>query len=133
MLRESVPKQKYLKFSSFPKEGSLMIPLGFVALSLFFAPSEKAVYKAVVGHLHGSRATLVRLASRASDTDERHKCPTNGLPEPLYLMFSRIFVRYFFMPSASLLVMISNSCFSSTRIFSTCAGVRGLKRISCSR
>ena len=66
MLRESVPKQKYLKFSSFPKEGSLMIPLGFVALSLFFAPSEKAVYKAVVGHLHGSRAVQVIQTSDTS-------------------------------------------------------------------
>ena len=99
----------------------------------FFDPSEEAVCKAVVGHLHGSRATLVRLASRASDTDEPHKCPTNDLPELRYLMFSRIFARYFFMPSASLLVMMSSSCFSSTRMFSTCAGVRGLKRISCSR
>ena len=50
-----------------------------------------------------------------------------------YLIFSRILVRYFFIPSASLLLMISSRFFSSRRMFSTCEGVRGLKRISWSR
>lgn len=48
-------------------------------------------------------------------------------------IFSRMRPRYFFMPSASRWLMMSSSFFSSTRMPSTWTGVRGLKRISCSR
>ena len=48
----------------------------------------------------------------------------------IYFIFSLIFVRYCFIPSASFVLIISSKFFSSRRIFSTCEGVRGLKRIS---
>ena len=47
-----------------------------------------------------------------------------------YLIFSRILVRYFFIPSASLFSIISRRFFNSVRILATCPGVRGLNRIS---
>ena len=50
-----------------------------------------------------------------------------------YLIFSLIFVRYRFMPSASLFSMMVRRFFSSVRMLATCDGVRGLKSISCNR
>ena len=49
-----------------------------------------------------------------------------------YLIFSLIFVRYFFIPSASLLVIIS-VVVSVPDVYSLLVRVRGLNRISCNR
>ena len=59
--------------------------------------------------------------------------PRVGRDRTLYFSFSRSRVRYCFMPSASFFSMISSRFFSSVRMLATWAGVRGLKRISCSK